>query len=244
MRTAFGIALAAWTFLLAGANAQTAGERANVRRIHDRIQQRGRKAAGKMQAYKVTIPNTAISYSMVPVPAGEFTMGSAEGRKEEQPAHKVRLDAFWMQAHEVTWDEYGLFMFASQGGEIAQKDEVVDAVSRPTKPYVEMSFGMGINGFPAISMTQRGGRESESLGAGHQTVSARGAGRLVERSGRHAALCGARCFRRFLEAAGPAIAEEHLVSHGCPVAGVPAGSAGESSERGRDVPVLEQRPGE
>ena len=30
----------------------------------------------------------------------------------------------------------------------------MDAVSRPTKPYVEMSFGMGINGFPAISMTQ------------------------------------------------------------------------------------------
>ena len=28
------------------------------------------------------------------------------------------------------------------------------AVSRPTKPYVEMSFGMGIDGFPAISMTQ------------------------------------------------------------------------------------------
>jgi formylglycine-generating enzyme required for sulfatase activity len=30
----------------------------------------------------------------------------------------------------------------------------VDAVSRPTRPYVEMSFGMGINGYPAISMTQ------------------------------------------------------------------------------------------
>ena len=30
----------------------------------------------------------------------------------------------------------------------------MDAVSRPTRPYVEMSFGMGIDGFPAISMTQ------------------------------------------------------------------------------------------
>ena len=75
-------------------------------------------------------------------------------KKDEQPPHKVKLDAFWMQAHEVTWDEYRLFMFASQGGEIAHKDEVVDAVSRPTRPYVEMSFGMGIDGFPAISMTQ------------------------------------------------------------------------------------------
>jgi formylglycine-generating enzyme required for sulfatase activity len=59
-----------------------------------------------------------------------------------------------MQAHEVTWDEYRLFMFANQAGEVANKDAVVDAVSRPTRPYVEMSFGMGINGFPAISMTQ------------------------------------------------------------------------------------------
>ena len=74
-------------------------------------------------------------------------------KKDEQPVHKVRLDAFWMQAHEVTWDEYRLFMFA-QGDEIAHPDETLDAVSRPTRPYVEMSFGMGIDGFPAISMTQ------------------------------------------------------------------------------------------
>jgi formylglycine-generating enzyme required for sulfatase activity len=45
-------------------------------------------------------------------------------------------------------------MFANQAGEKTNQDELVDAVSRPTKPYVEMSFGMGLNGFPAISMTQ------------------------------------------------------------------------------------------
>jgi formylglycine-generating enzyme required for sulfatase activity len=80
-------------------------------------------------------------------------MGSKD-KKDEQPVHKVRVDAFWMQVHEITWDEYRLFMFANQAGEVANKDGVIDAVSRPTKPYVEMSFGMGINGFPAISMTQ------------------------------------------------------------------------------------------
>jgi formylglycine-generating enzyme required for sulfatase activity len=147
------MALAAWSSL----GAQTASapeiarERANVSRIRDRIQGHA-PAAGKPQPYKVTIPNTTISYSMVPIPAGEFTMGSDE--KDAKPRHKVRVDAFWMQAHEVTWDEYLLFMFASQGGETSHKDEVVDAVSRPTHPYVEMSFGMGLNGFPAISMTQ------------------------------------------------------------------------------------------
>jgi formylglycine-generating enzyme required for sulfatase activity len=41
---------------------------------------------------------------------------------------------------------------AAQLGDKA--DKVVDATSRPTKPYVEMSFGMGKDGYPAISMTQ------------------------------------------------------------------------------------------
>ena len=113
-----------------------------VQRIHDRI------AAKKATSgpYTVTIPNTTVSYSMAPIPAGDFLMGGV--------TEKVHLDAFWMQTHEVTWDEYRLFMFANQANEGAHKDETVDAVSRPTRPYVEMSFGMGINGFPAISMTQ------------------------------------------------------------------------------------------
>src|SRR5581483_11961869 len=103
--------------------------------------------------YKKVIPGTDISYEMTPIPAGEFRMGTP-GKKDETPVHPVRIEAFWMSVHEVTWDEYRLFMFASQAGEGATKDAQVDAVSRPTRPYVEMSFGMGINGYPAISMTQ------------------------------------------------------------------------------------------
>ena len=132
-------------------------EQQNVQQIHDRIVAKQGANAGP-KAYKVTIPNTTISYDMVPVPAGEFMMGSADSdpqhKKDEQPQHKVTVNSFWMQAHEVTWDEYRLFMFANQAGETAQKDALVDGVSRPTRPYVEMSFGMGLNGFPAISMTQ------------------------------------------------------------------------------------------
>jgi formylglycine-generating enzyme required for sulfatase activity len=134
-----------------------ADEHATVQRIYERIQahQREKAATGR---YQVTIPNTTVSYSMAPIPAGDFEMGAPNAdphhKPDEQPVHKVHVDAFWMQTHEVTWDEYRLFMFANQAGEIAHKDDLVDAVSRPTRPYVEMSFGMGINGFPAISMTQ------------------------------------------------------------------------------------------
>ncbi len=122
-----------------------------VRKIRERILTNHSHEAA--QPYSVTIPNTTVSYPMVPIAAGHFTMGSV-AKPNEQPPHEVTVNAFWMQAHEVTWDEYRLFMFANQAGELANKDETVDAVSRPTRPYVEMSFGMGINGFPAISMTQ------------------------------------------------------------------------------------------
>ena len=59
---------------------------------------------------------------------------------------------------EVTWNEYELFMYPGETKEATPPgtytSETADAVTRPTKPYVEMSFGMGKDGFPAISMTQ------------------------------------------------------------------------------------------
>lgn len=39
---------------------------------------------------------------MIFVPAGEFTMGSNTGRSDEQPVHRVHLDAFWIDQTEVT----------------------------------------------------------------------------------------------------------------------------------------------
>ena len=129
-------------------------ELAVVQKIRARIEQQAKKsAAGPAAAYKVTIPNTTVTYGMAPVPAGEFLMGSA-GPGDAQPQHKVRLDAFWMQTHEVTWDSYLMFMFADQAKETDRPDAIVDALSRPTAPHLEMSFGRGNNGFPAISMTQ------------------------------------------------------------------------------------------
>ena len=115
-----------------------------------------RNTPSPSKPYKTTIPNTTVSYAMAPIPAGEFMMGSAgaEAKPDEKPQHKVKLDAFWMQAHEVTWDAYLMFMFVDQANERAKPDPLVDGLSRPTSPYVEMSFGRGHGGFPTISMTQ------------------------------------------------------------------------------------------
>ena len=127
-----------------------------VERLHQRIV--SAKTSSAMAAYKMTIPGTTVDFEMVPIPRGKFTMGTPESekgrKKDEGPQHKVDIEPFWMGKYEVTWDEYRLFMFASLSGEAPGADAVVDAISRPTKPYVEMSFGMGTNGYPAISMTQ------------------------------------------------------------------------------------------
>ena len=107
-------------------------------RIHARLTA---APAPEFTAYKHTVPGTDVAFEMVPVKGGEYEM--------TVPGRRAKVDDFWMAKFEVTWEEYRLFMFPKD-----PKDELVDAVSRPTRPYVEMSFGMGINGFPAISMTQ------------------------------------------------------------------------------------------
>ncbi|MEZ5354056.1 MAG: SUMF1/EgtB/PvdO family nonheme iron enzyme [Bryobacteraceae bacterium] len=128
---------------------RAADDLALTRALHARIA--GSKSAA-FESYKQTIPETTVSYEMLAIPGGEFTMGTPDterGRgKDEGPLHKVKLEPFWMGKFEVTWDEYRLFMFPKDA-----TDTLVDAVSRPTRPYVEMSFGMGIDGYPAISMT-------------------------------------------------------------------------------------------
>ena len=118
-----------------------ADDRATVNELHARI---SREKPGEFKPYKKTIPATDVSFEMMPVPAGSVTLGGVK---------TVKVEPFWMGRHEVTWDEYRLFMFQNQANEVAGADKTLDAISRPTKPYVEMSFGMGINGYPAISMT-------------------------------------------------------------------------------------------
>lgn len=129
------------------------------------------KTAADMKGYTNNIPGTAVPYWMVAIPGGEFTMGSPENekdrQKDESPQHKVKISPFWMGQFEVTWDQYLLFMYADDEKNLRaihksdpKVDAISDAVTRPSKPYVDMSFGMGKSpkrggvGFPAIAMTQ------------------------------------------------------------------------------------------
>src|SRR5690606_33122064 len=69
---------------------------------------------GFMVPYTVTLPGTGVQFEMIPVPGGEFEMGSPEdeeGRGEtDLPRRKVKLPPFWIAKHEVTWEEYWNYM--------------------------------------------------------------------------------------------------------------------------------------
>lgn len=98
--------------------------------------------------YTATIPASGIRFEMMPIPAGKAVIGSTAGEKgrrpDEGPVHTVQIDAFWMGRYEVTWDEFELFV----------GDDKVDAVTKPSPAFTDMSFGMGKAGFPAVNITQ------------------------------------------------------------------------------------------
>jgi formylglycine-generating enzyme required for sulfatase activity len=141
-------------------------EAATVAEIHQRIMANLKeKTAADMKAFTEELPGSEVTFDMIAIPGGEYAMGSSEseaGRKpDEGPVHKVTIDPFWMGKCEVTWNEYELFMYPEEEKKIRAMHQIVadvhrvsDAVTRPTTPYVEMSFGMGKDGYPAISMTQ------------------------------------------------------------------------------------------
>ncbi len=112
------------------------------------------------EEYTQEIPETDVSFEMVLLPEGNFTMGSPESeadrKPDEGPQKEVSVDAFYMGKYELTWDVFELFF--KQNKEIFVKlddDKVmkIDAITRPSPPYEDPSYGMGKDGFPAVSMS-------------------------------------------------------------------------------------------
>ena len=73
------------------------------------------KTAAEMKPYTEVIANGDVKFDMVPIPGGEFVMGSpdreADRKDDEGPQHEVEIEPFWMGKCEVTWDEYEIWMF-------------------------------------------------------------------------------------------------------------------------------------
>lgn len=124
------------------------------------------QTAAAPAAYTETIPGTKITFDMVGVPGGTFKMGSPndeQGREpDEGPQHDVTVKAFWIGKFEVTWDEYDQYAFATdlkpQSG-AGNGTSGADAITRPTPPYGDESFGWGKERQPAVNMTQHAAME-------------------------------------------------------------------------------------
>jgi formylglycine-generating enzyme len=116
--------------------------------------------AQDFKAYEQSLNGNSEKILMQAIPAGTFKMGSpsteTNRKSDEGPQVEINISAFWMSAHEITWDTYLLFQHKE-----LEKTQIkdVDAIARPTKPYVEMSFGQGKNGgFPVCNITQYAAR--------------------------------------------------------------------------------------
>jgi formylglycine-generating enzyme required for sulfatase activity len=113
-----------------------------------------------LKPYVEKIDGSQVTFSMTPIPGGKFLMGSPKdekGRSEDEgPQHEVELRPFWMGTHEVTWDEFDLY-WKSEGPPRDEKepkdDGTADAVTRPTPPYVDETYGHEREGHPALCMT-------------------------------------------------------------------------------------------
>ena len=124
-----------------------------------------RQTAGpaELKPYVETIPGSEVKFEMVFIPGGTFTMGSPAGEagrgEDEGPQHEVTIRPFWMGKTEVTWDEYDLFAFAQNLKKEPADTGAADAVTRPTPPYADETFGFGRGHQPAISITHHAAME-------------------------------------------------------------------------------------
>ena len=109
------------------------------------------------------------SFDMVPIPGGTYLMGSPDNEKDrgdnEGPQHPVTVKPFWMAKCEITWDEYDIYWENRPKGppqrpDISKKpDKLPDAITSPTPPYDDPTFGYGKKGFPVIAVTNHAAME-------------------------------------------------------------------------------------
>jgi formylglycine-generating enzyme required for sulfatase activity len=114
----------------------------------------------KFANFTEKIPGSTISFNMIAIPGGKFTIGSPESepyrKADEGPQKQVEISPFYMGQVEVTWDEF-LAFYSQNGGEGRTTDvktgqEKVDAISGPTPPYGQPDQNWGMGSRPAITM--------------------------------------------------------------------------------------------
>jgi formylglycine-generating enzyme required for sulfatase activity len=104
---------------------------------------------GSPARFTATLPGTTATLDMVRVPAGELVV---EGRPDVRD-RTVAVDSLWFSATEVPWEFFDAFVFEEQE---ERGPDGVDALARPSVPYIAIDRGFGHDGYPALSMSYRG----------------------------------------------------------------------------------------
>ncbi len=128
---------------------------------------------GFMVPYVASIPGTSVTFEMIPIPGGEFLLGSPESepghQANEGPQVRVKTRPFWMQRNEVRWAEYMEYMalynvfkkFETGKIRVVNDGNMLDAITAPTELYVpDFTFEFGQDSeLPAVSMTLYAARQ-------------------------------------------------------------------------------------
>jgi len=103
-----------------------------------------------IKSEEILLPGSTQKIKLVEIPGGKFIMGNNMGKANEKPAKQIQVSGFWMGAYEITHDQYNVFFRdenLSQGSKL-------DAVTRPTAQYIDLSWNMGKDGgYPMNSMS-------------------------------------------------------------------------------------------
>jgi sulfatase modifying factor 1 len=105
----------------------------------------------EFKSFTEQIPNSPVSFRMIAIPGGKFTIGSPDDepfrKVDEGPEREVEISPFFMSEVEVTWDEYLAFyaQTATEGrttdteGIRTKKAGETDAISGAT-PAISFSY--------------------------------------------------------------------------------------------------------
>src|SRR5699024_9754571 len=102
------------------------------------------QAQNPAESYEETIPGTNLKIKMIPIPRGKYDL------KINNKDYSIELSPYWIASHELTHDIFSAF----DQDESISRDVTVDAITRPSPQYVDLTWGMGREGgFPANSMS-------------------------------------------------------------------------------------------
>lgn len=111
------------------------------------------------KSYTVKLPKSKVSFDMVAIPGGAYLMGSPKSEKgrneDEGPQHPVAVGPLWVGKCEVTWDEFDVYWQAVKDLQKKPKPKKpdADAITGPTPPYADETFGHGREGHPVLCIS-------------------------------------------------------------------------------------------